>query len=188
MTIDRVEALTEQVAALTQLIASITTNQQNTRQPARVPTMKRYIDKIILPFITKKRQEMKLDLMSPAAAIFDNFRGQTTNDILSHLRSHAIVPILLPANCTDKLQPLDIAVNKPMKDYLKSKFQQWYALEVRKQLEITGVAQVKVDVGLQVIKSPSANWIISGWQELEKRPDIAINGFRKSGILDATKL
>ena len=151
-------------------------------------TMKRYIDKIIVPFITKKRQEMKLDLISPAAAIFDNFRGQTTNDILSHLRSHAIVPILLPANCTDKLQPLDIAVNKPMKDHLKSKSQQWYALEVRKQLETTGVAQVKVDVGLQVVKNQSANWIISGWQELEKRPDIAINGFRKSGILDAIKL
>ena len=72
-----------------------------------------------------------------------------------------------------------------MKDYLKSKFQQWYTQEVRRQVETTGVAQVKVDVGLQVIKNPSANWIISGWQELERRPDIAINGFRKSRILVA---
>ena len=106
-------------------------------------TMKRYIDKIIVPFVTKKRQELKLDPMSPAAAIFDYFRGQTTNDILSHLRSHGIVPIQLPANCTEKLQPLDISVNKPMKDHLKSKFQLWYAQEVRKQLETTGVTQIK---------------------------------------------
>ena len=35
--IDQVEALTEQVAALTQQIATITTNQRNTRQPARLP-------------------------------------------------------------------------------------------------------------------------------------------------------
>ena len=35
--IDQVEALTEQVAALTQQIDAITTNQRNTRQPARLP-------------------------------------------------------------------------------------------------------------------------------------------------------
>ena len=98
------------------------------------------------------------------------------------------MPIQLPANCTDKLQPLDISVNKPMKDHLKSKFQQWYAQEVKKQLETVPFGQVKVDVGLQVIKSPSANWIISGWQTLEKRAEVAVNGFRKAGILDAINL
>ena len=95
-------------------------------------TMKRYIDRIIVPFVTQKRIDLKLEPTRPAAAIFDNFRGQTTAGILSHLRSHHIVPIQLPANCTDKLQPLDISVNKPMKDHLKNKFQQWYAQEVTK--------------------------------------------------------
>ena len=75
-----------------------------------------------------------------------------------------------------------------MKDHLKSKFQQWYAQEVKKQLETVPFGQVKVDVGLQVIKSPSANWIISGWQTLEKRAEVAVNGFRKAGILDAINL
>ena len=129
-----------------------------------------------------------MDPGSPAAAIFDNFRGQTTDVILSLLRSHNIVPIQLPVNCTDKLQPLDISVNKPMKDHLKSKFQQWYAQQVKKQLETVPFGQVKVDVGLQVIKSPSANWIKSGWQTLEKRAEVAVNGFRKAGILDAINL
>ena len=56
-------------------------------------TMKHYIDKVIVPFVTEKRQELKLDPTFPAAAIFDNFRGQTTDNILSHLRSHNIVPL-----------------------------------------------------------------------------------------------
>jgi len=141
--------------------------------------MKHYIDKVIVPFVTKKRQELELDTIFPAAAIFDNFCGQLTDNILSHLRSHNI-PIQLSANCTDKLQPLDISVNKLMKDHLKSKFQQWYAKEVRRQLETIPLGQIKVDVGLQVVKSLSTNWIISGWQALEKRPEVAVNGFRKS--------
>ena len=57
--------------------------------------------------------------------------------------------------------------------------------ESKKQLETIPLGQVKVDVGLQVVKSPSANWIISGWQALEKRPEVALNEFRKSGMLDA---
>ena len=32
----------------------------------------------------------------------------------------------MPANTTDQLQPLDISVNKPAKEFLKRKFEQWY--------------------------------------------------------------
>ena len=56
-----------------------------------------------------------------------------------------------------------------------------------KQLQTTPLSQIKVDVTLQVVKSPSASWIMSGWQALEKRPEVAINGFRKSEILDVIK-
>ena len=89
-------------------------------------TMKRYINKVIVPFVSEKRQKLKLGSTFPAVAIFDNFGGQTTDAILSLLRSHNIIPIQLPVSCTDKLQPLDISINKPMK------FQQWYAQEVKK--------------------------------------------------------
>ena len=147
--------------------------------------MKRYVDKIIVPFLTQKRKALKLEASYPAIAIFDGFKDQTTNDIHALLNSHNIIPMQLPANCTDKLQPLDISINKPMKDHIKAKFQQWYADEVRKQLETIPVNQVKVDVSPSVVKGPSANWTISGWQALEQRPDVAINGFKKFGIYDA---
>ena len=75
-----------------------------------------------------------------------------------------------------------------MKDHLKSKFQQWYAQEIKKQLETVTLSQVKLDVSLQTIKSPNANWIISGRQALEMRPEIAVNGFKKSGTFDVIKL
>ena len=151
-------------------------------------TMKRYLEKIIIPFVTRKRKELCLLDSHPALAIYDGFRGQSTDGISLLLSSHNIYTVQIPANCTDKLQPLDIVINKPMKDRLRVNFQTWYAKEVSKQLKITSVRNVKVDVNLGVVKIPSAKWIIEAWREVETRPQMVVNGFRKAGILDANKI
>jgi len=148
--------------------------------------MKKYIKKFVVPFITKKREALKLEATHPALALFDGCKGQTTEMIHSLMVANNIVTILMPPNCTDKLQPLDLSINKPVKDQLK--FQAWYANEVREQLKATSVESIKVEVNLAVVKNPSANWIIAAWNELEKRLEIAINGFHKDGILDAIDL
>ena len=127
---------------------------------------------------------MDLPVSHPALAIFDCFRGQTTPAILSLLEKHNIIAVQVPANCTDKLQPMDISINKPIKDEMKKRFQSWYAAEVQKQLKEVPVEDVKVDVA-SAVKTKSANWIISTWQALEVRPEVAINGFKKAGIYDA---
>ena len=55
----------------------------------------------------------------------------------------------VPNNCTDLLQPLDLSVNKPFKDKLRSKFSEWYTQEVSKQLE---AEEVHVDMRMSVMK------------------------------------
>ena len=42
--------------------------------------------------------------------------------------------VFIPPNCTSKLQPLDVSVNKPLRNHLKVKFTQWYADKVHSQL------------------------------------------------------
>jgi len=42
---------------------------------------------------------------------------------------------LLPPNTKDRLQPLDVAVNKPAKEFYRQKFQEWYSLQVPQQIE-----------------------------------------------------
>ena len=37
---------------------------------------------------------------------------------------------MIPANSTDLLQPMDLSVNKCVKDYLHKQFQEWYAEEI----------------------------------------------------------
>ena len=75
-----------------------------------------------------------------------------------------------------------------MKTELRKCFKLFYANEVQKQLiNNIPVNQVKIDLTLSAIKTKSASWIMSSWNEVEKRADVAINGFEKAGILDIIK-
>jgi len=78
-----------------------------------------YVQKIIIPSVNNKREMLKLQKQHPALAIIDYFKGQTTSRILSLLRENNIVPVIVPANCTDKLQPIDVSINKPIKDQMR---------------------------------------------------------------------
>ncbi len=56
----------------------------------------------------------------------DNFKGQITPKVSEYLEKndiHVHVCLLLP-NTTDRLQPMDISVNKPAKDFLRRKFEE----------------------------------------------------------------
>ena len=77
--------------------------------------MKTYLTDVLLPYVTKKRNELKLPENHRALVIFDQFKGQVTASIFCLLEENNISFVLVPANCTDQLQPLDISVNKPAK-------------------------------------------------------------------------
>ena len=55
---------------------------------------------------------------------------------------------MIPANCTDRLQPLDVSVNKFVKEFLCQKFHLWYAESVSIQLNGTK-AKDPVDLCLE---------------------------------------
>ena len=46
-------------------------------------SMKKYIKKVVIPFVTQKREALKLETTHPALALFDGF--QTTEMVLSLL-------------------------------------------------------------------------------------------------------
>ena len=62
--------------------------------------------------------------------IFDQFKAQCTPTVLEVLKDNDILIALVPANCTDRLQPLDVSVNNSVKEFLWGQFHNWYAGEV----------------------------------------------------------
>lgn len=82
-------------------------------------TMLLYITKIIVPHLQEKKKTIGVPLDCSSLVIFDEFKGQTTDNELACLKENNILYVKVPANCTDKLQPLDVSTNKPAKDFLR---------------------------------------------------------------------
>ena len=143
-------------------------------------TMEAYIQKILLPYVTLKREQLGLEADHCALAIFDVFKGQCTEKILSLLENNNILYVTIPSNCTDRLQPLDVSVNKSAKDFMKSKFQKWYGNIIHAQLE-ENVTE-PVDMRLSIMKPLTAQWMIELHQYFVSNPHIIINGFKGAGI------
>ena len=119
----------------------------------------------------------------PCLVIFDRFKAQCTATVLGVLEENDILVALVPANCTDRLQPLDVSVNKSVKEFLHRHFHEWYAGEVSKQLQKSSEEVKLVDLHLGRVKPLAVTWIIQLMDYLKMHPEIAVNGFRQAGLL-----
>jgi len=90
--------------------------------------------------------------------------------------------VLIPPNCTDRLQPLDLGVNKSAQEFLHNEFQEWYAQQVCAQLQEKADKQA-VELCLSVVKPLWAKWMVNFYNYMQTKPDIVQNGFREAGIL-----
>ena len=100
------------------------------------------------------KEELDLPVRQKALVIFDCIRGQMTKDFLHALKYENLVYVAITPNCTDKLQPMDLSVNKSPKDFLKAQFQNWYAEQVVTYIDKNSdkVEAVKIDLSLIKMK------------------------------------
>ena len=106
------------------------------------------------------------------------------------MQAHNIHHVCVPASCTDRLQSLDVSVNKAAKDFMKREFQLWYSKQIEDQLEQGTAPEMlaTVDLRLSVMKPLGAKRLVAMFDYFCSHPDIIINGFRKTGIADAANL
>ena len=143
-------------------------------------TMKDYIVNILVPYVTKKREDLRLPCDHHALVIYDKFKGQCTPAILQLLEENNVDVVFVPANCTDRLQPLDVSVNKAAKDFMRDQFQRWYADQIQQQVHDN--VKTPVDLRLSIVKPLSARWFVQLSDYLKAHPDIIKNGFKGAGI------
>lgn len=123
-----------------------------------------------------------------AVALFDVFAAHRGDVLLDRLKANGIIPLFVPAACTDKLQPLDLTVNKEYKDILKARFHDWYAQEVMGQLQEREAegddasGYVRVNLKTSVLKPVHAQWIMSAHEEISQRNSLIRKGFSLAGL------
>ena len=117
-----------------------------------------YIHNVIIPYVSANRESDD----QAALVIMDNFKAQVTSSVVSLLEDNNILVCYIPPNTIDKLQPMDLTVNKPAKDFLKQKFQEWYSDQILKQLDSSTTTNQElqpIDLSLPVYRS----WGLNGW-------------------------
>lgn len=140
-----------------------------------------YVKSIILTYVNNTRSQLGLGATYPALVLFDVFKGQCTDKVIEILQQNNIFYVLITPNCTNRLQPLDVSVNKPTKDFMKRQFQNWYASVILKQFD-DGVDE-SVDMRLTIMKPLMANWIIELYQYFCSQPQLIVHGFGITSIL-----
>ena len=119
-----------------------------------------------------------------AVMIFDTFKGHTGTEMEPLLVGNNFISVIIPNNCTDVLQPLDLYMNKSLKDHLRSKFQSWYSEQVSKQINDGKQPEdIKVGMKLSMMKPLSARWIMSAYDYLRTEAGIVRGGFVEARIL-----
>lgn len=148
-----------------------------------------YIQRIILAYVKAKWKDLKLCPTHPALAIYDEFKGQLTPAVFTLLEENDILVIKVPPNCTNRLQSMDLAVNKAVKDFLRRKFQIWYSREVE-QLHQTSApgSFTPVDLCMSTLKPLGVKWLGDVYRYLQSNTSLARNGFRAAVITSALEL
>ena len=146
-------------------------------------TMEDYINMIIVPYFEQTRLRLNLATNARGLVLFDNFNGQCTEKIFQLLEENDIDFVIIPANCTDRLQPLDLSFNKAAKMFLRSRFQDWFAQQVAAQKR--GEKPVEpVDLRLSMMKPLGAQWMVELFDHFKAKSSIICNDFKAAGIAD----
>ena len=141
--------------------------------------MLEYIHGVIIPYVDSVRERLGVGKEQAALASHDHFKGQLTQAVTDLLEENNIQSVLVPATFTDRLQPMDLSVNKCAKNFLRSEFQNWYAEQLAAQEEDE---LVPVDLSSSRMKYVGAQWLVRLFEHLSGSPDIINNGFIASGI------
>ena len=84
-----------------------------------------YVSKIIVPHKNEVIRRLHLPNSQKMVLIHDLHFTHVSPELNEYLRDNGIVPVTVPATCTDELQVCDICVNKPFKMAAKRAFREY---------------------------------------------------------------
>ena len=146
------------------------------------------LDEILLPYIEKVKKEHNLPDYQKSLLIWDAFRAQSTATVMEKVSSHGIQTVLVPANMTHLLPPLDLTTNASFKKLEKRSFSEYFSSSIMKELEADRwVSTIKVNFKALSIKTIHANLMKDIYEHFktDKGKGIIKAGWKAAGIMEA---
>ena len=106
-------------------------------------------------------------------ALYDMFKAHLVKAVKNRLKDLNTNVAIIPCGLTNQLQPLNVSINKPFKDKVRSFWSNWMAGE--EDHSFTKVGR---------LKKPSiakwCQWVVKAWDEID--PAIIVKAFKKCSI------
>ena len=138
------------------------------------------MEHIIIPYVQKQRNTLKLDAEYLAMLLMDVFKGQMTNPAKEILKRNNIILQKVPANRTYLFQSLDVqgGLNGYAKRFMKKKFTCWYAHQVQRAMDgnrFKSMDKIDIDLKLSVLKPLHATWLIEPFDHMTSSASKAVS-------------
>ena len=127
-----------------------------------IEMMKKWVTYVLRPYAKG------LPLNKRGLLMFDNFSGHLDSDVIKAIRELRFDLEPLPANTTGELQPMDISVNKPFKNFISIKWEE-YAASLNNE-DVTKSGYYKAPP-----RERKVTWTSFAWGKITA--DIISNGF-----------
>jgi hypothetical protein len=131
-------------------------------------------DDILLLWFERVWLNLKLSATQKPILIFDQSRVHTSGTVSKFLKTQKICYEVISAGTTGYLQPLDMAINKPLKSYIKNKFDRWYSMFGTSEANTTQKGYRRPPSYDNLIR-----WTIEACEEMNE--DMVINSFKTTG-------
>jgi hypothetical protein len=104
--------------------------------------------------------------------VYDSFKGHLGESVKRKLHESGIDLAVIPGGLTSICQPLDVSINKPLKDNLRKEWHIWMA---------GGGARTTAAGNLRRAKlSDVCSWVVHSWEAIDD--EIVIESFKTCGI------
>lgn len=150
---------------------------------SNVETMQQWVSSVLLPYAERMIRQFELKDDSHIILLLDVWSVHTSEEFRLWLRQKhpRIHLVFVPANCTSRLQPADVALQRPFKAHIRGQFNTWAASLLKVQIASGGpIRGLSEELKMAAIKSLVLRWCIESWERLEFDKTFVAQAWHKS--------
>lgn len=144
--------------------------------------MRRYITHVIMKHAERMIELHDLATDAHIVLLLDAWsvhRSKEFRDWIAkeHPRIHLV---FVPANCTSKLQLCDVALQRPFKHGITSRFNDWAAAMVQEQIRERQIPNLSQMLTMGELKPMVLQWCCDSWRDLRERKQLILDGWERT--------